>query len=136
MISPLLQSVARILLPPALLLSATLLFRGHQLPGGGFVAGLTTAAAVILQYVAAERRIVERAVPFRPMVLIWVGLALAVATAIAALLLGHPLLTSTFVHVDMPLLGHFELSSTFCFDLGVYLVVTGVTLTILLAIEG
>ncbi|MGH7822779.1 MAG: MnhB domain-containing protein [Candidatus Binatia bacterium] len=135
MISPLLQSIARIILPPALLYAAYLLFRGHNFPGGGFVAGLMTAAAVILQYVSQERKDVDSRAPVDARVLIAVGLALAALTGIGAQLFGYPFLTSAFGHVEVPVLGHFESSTAFFFDLGVYFVVAGVTLTILLEIE-
>jgi multicomponent K+:H+ antiporter subunit A len=133
--SPLLQSVARLLLPPALLYAAHLLFRGHQLPGGGFVAGLMTAAAIILEYVAAERRVADSGLPFRPETLIAAGLALAAATGAGALLLGYPFLTSTFAHTHIPILGEIEYSTVLLFDVGVFLLVAGVTVSILLAIE-
>ena len=135
MISILLNCVARIILPPALLIAAYLLFRGHNLPGGGFAAGLVTAAAFVLQYVATGREQVARVLPFRPDVLIALGLALAALTGLGAQLAGYPFLTSTHGHLDVPVLGEFESSSAFLFDLGVYLVVTGITLRILLAIE-
>lgn len=135
MTSPLLQSVARIILPPALLYAAHLLFRGHNLPGGGFVAGLMVAAAFILQAVAVDRRSVRRVAPVRPERLIPLGLALAVLTGVAAQLLGAPFLTTAFGHVEIPFLGEFESSTAFFFDLGVFLVVAGVTLTILMTIE-
>ncbi len=131
--SPLLTMVARILLPPALLFAAYLFFRGHNLPGGGFVAGLMTAATIILQYVATGRARVYA--PVEAQRLIGWGLALAAITGIGALMAGMPFLTSTFGHIEIPLLGHFEASTASLFDLGVFLVVAGVTLTILLAIE-
>jgi multicomponent K+:H+ antiporter subunit A len=134
-ISILLNSVARIILPPALLIAAYLLVRGHQLPGGGFVAGVLTAAAFVLQFVAAGRTPIARRLPVRPALLVVLGLALAGLTGLGAQLLGYPFLTSTYGHLDLPLLGHFEASTAFFFDCGVYLVVTGVTLEILLAIE-
>ena len=84
MISILLNSVARIILPPALLIAAYLLFRGHNLPGGGFIAGLLTAAAFVLQYVAAGREQVARSLPVRSDLLIALGLALAALTGIGA----------------------------------------------------
>jgi multicomponent K+:H+ antiporter subunit A len=135
MISILLDSVARIILPPALLVAAYLLFRGHNLPGGGFIAGLLTAAAFVLQYVAAGRERVARVLPVRPDLLIGLGLALAALTGVGAQAGGYPFLTSTYGHLDVPVLGEFESSTAFLFDLGVYLVVTGITLRILLAIE-
>jgi len=135
MISILLDSVARIILPPALLVAAYLLFRGHNLPGGGFIAGLLTAAAFVLQYVAAGRERVARVLPVRPDLLIGLGLALAALTGVGAQAGGYPFLTSAYGHLDVPVLGEFESSTAFLFDLGVYLVVTGITLRILLAIE-
>jgi multicomponent K+:H+ antiporter subunit A len=132
--SILLRTIARIILPPAFLYAAYVLFRGHNLPGGGFCAGLLTAAAMILQYVAIERRAVEERSPLRPEALIGLGLALAAATGLAAMALSYPFLTSAFAHVHVPYLGNFESSSALFFDLGVYFVVTGITLTILLVI--
>jgi multicomponent K+:H+ antiporter subunit A len=134
-ISILLQAVARMILPPAMLFAAYLLFRGHNFPGGGFIAGVLTGAAVLLQYVASERRTVDGVAPLRPEGLFVAGLALAALTGLGALVVGYPFLTSTFGHVEIPLLGHFESSTAFLFDLGVYFVVTGIVLTILLAIE-
>jgi len=133
--SILLQTIARVILPPALVYAAYILFRGHNLPGGGFCAGLMTAAAIILQYVASERREVEANAPLRPDGLIALGLALAAATGLAAMLFSFPFLTSSFAHFHVPILGEFESSSALFFDLGVYFVVTGVTLSILLTIE-
>ncbi len=135
MISPLLNSVARIILPPALLVAAYLLFRGHNLPGGGFIAGLLTAAAFVLQFVASGREPVARMLPLNPDLLLASGLALATLTGVGAQLFDYPFLTSTYGHLDVPVLGDFESSTAFFFDLGVYLVVTGVTLRILLTIE-
>jgi multicomponent K+:H+ antiporter subunit A len=133
--SLLLQTISRVILPPALLYAVYLLFRGHNLPGGGFVAGLMTAAAIILQYVASERRSIEDNSPMRPEGLIALGLAFAVLTGIGSMLFSYPFLTSTFAHVHVPVLGDVELTSALFFDLGVYFVVTGITLSILLAIE-
>lgn len=133
--SILLQTIARLLLPPGLVYAAYLLFRGHHLPGGGFVAGLMTAAVIILQYVANDRRSVEESTPLRPEMLIPLGLALTVVTGLGAMLFSYPFLTSAFTHFHVPVLGEFELPSALFFDLGVYFVVTGITVSILLAIE-
>ncbi len=133
--SPLLSTVARVILPPMLLVAAWLLLRGHNQPGGGFIAGLLTAAAFVLQYVATDRRSAAHALPFRPSLLIPLGLALATATGLGAQLKGYPFLTSAVGHAAVVVLGELHLSTAVLFDLGVYLVVTGVTITILLAIE-
>jgi len=133
--SPLLNTVARLVLPPAILYSVYLLFRGHQLPGGGFIAGLMVANAVILQYVAGGRTATRDGAPTTPERLIGIGLFLTLGTGLVAMALSYPFLTSAFTYVDIPLFGKFELASALAFDVGVYLVVAGVTLAILLAIE-
>ena len=125
-------SFSRLLLPLALLVAIFVLLRGHNLPGGGFIAGLITAVALITQYLAngiawTRSRI---STPLHPM--IGVGLLIATATGLASWAFGYPFLTSTFTHVHWPLVGEFELASAMLFDLGVYLVVVGVTLVILL----
>lgn len=135
MTSPLLQTVARAILPVALLLSVHMLVRGHNLPGGGFVAGLMTASALILQFVAVPRHLVERALPCAPPALIWVGLGVAALSALGPLLIGHELLTQTFGGIALPIVGEVKQSTALLFDVGVYLLVTGTTLTILIAIE-
>ena len=122
---------SQLLLPLALLVAVFVLLRGHNLPGGGFIAGLITAVALILQYLAngiawTQSRLSERLHP-----LVGTGLALATATGVASWAFGYPFLTSTFTHVHWPIVGEFELASAMVFDLGVYLVVVGVTVAIL-----
>jgi multicomponent K+:H+ antiporter subunit A len=112
-----------------------LLFRGHNLPGGGFVAGLTMAVALILQYMAGGVRWAEARLDLRPVRLIGLGLATACATGIGAWLFAHPFLTSHTAHVDVPLLGELHLPSAFLFDLGVFLLVVGATALILIALS-
>jgi len=122
---------SQLLLPLALLVAVFVFLRGHNLPGGGFIAGLITAVALILQYLAngvawTQSRLSERLHP-----LIGTGLAFATATGLASWAFGYPFLTSTFTHVHWPIVGEFELASAMIFDLGVYLVVVGVTVAIL-----
>jgi multicomponent K+:H+ antiporter subunit A len=126
--------IMRAMFPAITVLAIYLLFRGHNLPGGGFVAGLTFAVAVILQYMAAGTRRVEDRLDIRPMWLIGLGLVLAAATGAGALLFEHPFLTSHTAHVSLPLLGELHLPSAFFFDLGVFSVVVGATTLILIAL--
>ncbi|MBB3183286.1 multicomponent K+:H+ antiporter subunit A [Halomonas fontilapidosi] len=126
-----LSTVARLVLPIALLVSAYIFLRGHNLPGGGFIAGLITAVALTLQYMAgglvwAQQRMLTA---FRP--LIGAGLLIAVATGLGSWLFGYPFLTSAHGHVTLPLIGEFELATAMLFDLGVYATVVGSTLLIL-----
>jgi len=123
---------ARLLLPLALLVSAFILLRGHNLPGGGFIAGLITAIALIMQYLANGVAWTHARLPARTHPWISAGLVIALLTGLASWLFGRPFLTSAFGHFDLPLIGEFELASAMAFDLGVYLVVVGATLLILI----
>ncbi len=125
-------SLTRLLLPLALLVSVFILLRGHNLPGGGFIAGLVTAVALIMQYLANGVAWTHARLPANTHPLIGAGLAIATLTGLASLAFDHPFLTSTFGHVHWPLVGDFELASAMAFDLGVYLVVVGATLLILI----
>jgi multicomponent K+:H+ antiporter subunit A len=123
---------SRLLLPLALLVAIFVLLRGHNLPGGGFIAGLITAVALITQYLAngIEWTKTRMSTGLPPM--IGIGLLLATLTGVASWLFGYPFLTTTFTHVHWPLVGEFEVASAMMFDLGVFMVVVGVTLVILL----
>jgi multicomponent K+:H+ antiporter subunit A len=125
-------SLTRLLLPLALLVSVYILLRGHNLPGGGFIAGLVTAVALIMQYLANGVEWTHERLPSNMHPLIGAGLAIAVLTGLASFVYGYPFLTSTFGHMDWPLVGEFELASAMAFDLGVYMVVVGATLQILI----
>ncbi|WP_296493877.1 monovalent cation/H+ antiporter subunit A [Rhodoferax sp.] len=127
-----LATFARLLLPLALLVSIYIFLRGHNLPGGGFVAGLITAIALIVQYLANGVSWTHARLPAQTQPWIAAGLVIALLTGLASWLFGHPFLTSTFGYVDWPLVGKFELASAMAFDLGVYLVVVGATLLILI----
>jgi multicomponent K+:H+ antiporter subunit A len=131
----LLRQVARLVLPLALLVSAYLFWRGHNLPGGGFIAGLVTAAALVLQYMAlgqARAEALLQAAGGRRYVR-WVGIGLGLAwfTGAGAFLAGRPFLTSAHGHGHLPVLGDIALASAALFDLGVYLTVVGATMLML-----
>jgi multicomponent K+:H+ antiporter subunit A len=125
-------SFARLLLPLALLVSMYILLRGHNLPGGGFIAGLVTAVALVMQYLANGVVWTQARIPTNMHVVIGAGLLIATITGVASWLFGYPFLTSTFSHIHWPLIGEFELASAMAFDLGVYLVVVGATMLILI----
>jgi multicomponent K+:H+ antiporter subunit A len=129
-------TLTRILLPLALLVAVFILLRGHNQPGGGFIAGLITAVALIVQYLANGATWIHQrmASDSHPMVA-W-GLAIAAFTGLASWLFGYPYLTSTFSHLHWPVVGEFELASAMAFDLGVFLVVVGATLMILVNLGG
>ena len=130
-----LRRVARLVLPLALVLSVHLFWRGHNLPGGGFIAGLVTAVALVLQYIALGQSqadaLLHAAGGRRFVRWIGAGLALALLTGVTAMAFGQPFLTSTFGHPVLPGLGELSLASAAVFDLGVYITVVGAALLML-----
>lgn len=124
-------SFARLLLPLALMVSIYILLRGHNLPGGGFIAGLITAVALVMQYLTNGVSWTQTRLSVNMHTVIGLGLFIATLSGIASWIFGYPFLTSTFSHLHWPLIGEFELASAMVFDLGVYLVVVGATLLIL-----
>ena len=132
--SILLQTVARLTFYLMMILSFFLYWRGHNDPGGGFVAGLLASGAIILQMLAFGIEQVKKLLPFNPILVLASGLAIALATGLAAMLFQFPFMTSALFVRDLPLLGSFEISSAAVFDLGVYLTVVGATIGIIFAI--
>ncbi|WP_416397208.1 monovalent cation/H+ antiporter subunit A [Allohahella sp. A8] len=128
---PLLATVAQSLLPLALLVSVFIFLRGHNLPGGGFIAGLITSVAIILQYLAHGVEWIKGRLKLNYQTLIACGLLIATLTGMGSWLFGKPFLTSWFDYFEWPLVGEFELASAIAFDLGVYLTVVGATVLIL-----
>jgi multicomponent K+:H+ antiporter subunit A len=124
----------RFLLPVMGMIAVYFFMRGHNLPGGGFVAGLIFATALIVQYMVAGTEWVESHLRLRPHRWIGWGLLTACGAGAGAWLLGYPFLTSHTAHVTLPLLGELHLPSAFVFDLGVFLVVVGTTMLILVAL--
>lgn len=131
--SPLmLRITASWILPIALVVSLYIFMRGHNLPGGGFIAGLVTSLALIIQYVAIGQDHAEKMLGAKSGRLyeIWIGIGLTIAglTGIAAWFWSRPFLTSAHIHVHPPLLGDMHLASAALFDVGVYVTVVGATM--------
>ena len=140
------RTVARIVFPIVLLTAIALLLQGHNRPGGGFIAGVLTAAGVGLLYIVygidhLDHELLQRP-PTVPVAgagiereygdLLTAGLALAAGAGIAAMVLGYPFLTQAVAFLEgLPIYDEFEVASAFAFDLGVYFVVVGALLTIL-----
>lgn len=126
-----LAQTTRFLLPLALMVAVYLFLRGHNLPGGGFIAGLVTAVALILQYMASGISWTQQQwrQSFHPVIA--AGVLMATGTGLASILFGYPFLTTTFGHVALPIVGEFELASAMVFDLGVLLTVVGVIMLVL-----
>jgi multicomponent K+:H+ antiporter subunit A len=124
----LVREVTRTLVPLAALVAIYLFLRGHNQPGGGFIAGLTFACALIAARIGGGGRPVPApgALPQAP----WIagGLLVAGLTGLGSLGVGYPFLTSAFGHPVLPWLGEIPISSTALFDLGVFITVVAATM--------
>jgi len=128
----LLEITTRALFPTILVFSIYLLLVGHYGPGGGFAAGLVAGLAFVLRYIAGG----SAATRIRPPALIGLGLGVAVLTALAPTLVGAPVLATTKLALDVPLLGHLETQTSVFLDVGVYLLIIGVVLDLLRSLGG
>ena len=128
---PILAVMARILLPLALMVSVYIFLRGHNAPGGGFIAGLVTSVALILQYVASGTGWMQERLRWKYRRVAVSGVLIAALTGVGSWFFGYPFLTSTFSHIHWPVVGDFELASAMAFDTGVYVTVVGATMLIL-----
>ncbi len=126
--------LARLLLPFAVMVSVFLFLRGHNEPGGGFVAGLVLSVALLLQYIISGTHWVEAHMPLRLRRWIAMGLLIVLATGLASLAWGYPFLTSHTAHWTLPLIGELHVASAIFFDIGVFMLVVGSTLMILTSI--
>jgi multicomponent K+:H+ antiporter subunit A len=136
-LNPVLLSVAaRILLPFALLVSVYIFLRGHNLPGGGFIAGLVTSVALVMQYMAGGLVATSEKLQMNFPKIIGSGVLIAGLTGLGSFVFGSTFLTSAFVHPSLPLIGEVPLASAAAFDLGVFLTVVGATLLTISALSG
>ncbi|NTS42978.1 Na+/H+ antiporter subunit B [Flavisolibacter sp. BT320] len=127
------RTAATFLLPLLLLFSIFILLRGHYLPGGGFVGGIIASIAFVLHAFAFGLRNTRKLLRVQPMRLMPAGLALAVFSAILPVFKGLPIMTGLWLSDPLPVIG--LVGSALLFDLGVYIVVLGVALTIIFTIS-
>ncbi|MBI5446030.1 MAG: Na+/H+ antiporter subunit B [Deltaproteobacteria bacterium] len=130
--SLILSTASRLLLPLLLLFSLFLLLRGHNEPGGGFVAGLVAAVAFVLQALAHGVAQARRMLRAEPRLLVASGLLTALASGLVSMTLGQPFLTGRWSTLRMPVIGH--AGTPLLFDAGVYLVVAGMALLIVFSL--
>ena len=129
MTSTILQTATRVLMPLLLLFAVFLLLRGHNQPGGGFVGGLVVASSFVLYSIAFGVDAGRRALLVRPATLLGVGPLVALTSGLPAVITGQPFMTAQWTEV--PLGGTaVALGTPLVFDVGVFLAVIGVVLTI------
>ncbi len=120
--------------PIIITLALYLLVRGHDLPGGGFAAGITASIAILLLYMAGGTRWVEARLNVQPVRWISLGLLSAALTGVGAIVAGFPFLTTYFNYLTVPIIGDIPIASALIFDIGVFAVVVGTTVLMLIAI--
>jgi multicomponent Na+:H+ antiporter subunit B len=130
--SVILATGTRYILPVVLLFSAFLLIRGHNEPGGGFVGGLAASVGFVLFAVSFGVKRAREVLPVDPRVLIGVGLLVAILSGLLPFVLGMPFLTGMWYPYEIPAIH--KIGTPLLFDVGVYLVVIGVVLTIVFSL--
>ena len=123
--------IARTLLPLALLTAVYLFLRGHNLPGGGFIAALVAGTAIILQYLSDGSAMAQSRLGWRYRMLVGIGVLISAITGLGSLVLGYPFLTTSFGYFSLPLIGKFELATALLFDLGVFVAVVAAVIIVL-----
>jgi multicomponent Na+:H+ antiporter subunit B len=127
-----LKTATRFLTVLLAVFSVFILLRGHNEPGGGFIGGLLIASAFMLHNLAFGVREVRALLRIDPRTLMGIGLAVALVSGCLGLLAGRPLLTALWLGQPVPGLG--KIGTVLMFDVGVFLVVLGAVLTILLGL--
>lgn len=132
--SVILSTTTRILMPMLLLFSAFMLLRGHNLPGGGFIGGLVASATFILHSYAHGVKRTRELLRVSPRTLIGVGLLVALGSGCVSLVIAEPFMTGQWGEIQINSGEIWHLGTPFFFDVGVYLVVVGAVLTIILSL--
>jgi multicomponent Na+:H+ antiporter subunit B len=127
-----LRIASKYILPLLLLFSIFMLLRGHYLPGGGFVGGLVASIAFVLHAFANGMDKTRNLMRIHPGFLMPVGLLISVLSGVVPMVMELPFLTGIWYPDKLPVIGSF--GSALFFDIGVYLVVIGATLTIIFSI--
>jgi len=129
-----LKTAARFLIPIFMVLSFFLLIRGHNEPGGGFIGGLVASSALALYLIAAGLEESQKLMRIKPIVLITAGLLVAFLSTVPSIITGLPFMTAFWINTEIPVAG--KVGTPLLFDLGVYLLVIGITTKIIFNLAG
>lgn len=127
--------VTRVLMPIVVVVGIYIFLRGHNEPGGGFVAGLVIAIALLMQYMASGFAWTQERKKIEYHTMIGLGVVIAGLTGAGAWLAGQPFLTSAYTYVHLPPIEEFELATAMLFDLGVFLTVLGAVMLMLYSLS-
>ena len=128
--SVILKAATRLLSGLVLVLSIYMLWRGHHEPGGGFIAALVAATAFALMGLSEGPAAVRNGLRIRPQYLMAAGMLLSMSAGGIGIFYQQPFLTGLWWPSHSALAG-----TPLLFDIGVFLVVLGAILTVLLALE-
>lgn len=128
------RHIVQWLFPVTAMVAVYIFMRGHDLPGGGFAAGITLSVAFVLQYMTLGTRRAEAVLSVLPLRWMGAGLLISGLTGAGSFLFGYPFLTSHARYLEVPVIGKVPLASALIFDLGVFALVVGATLLMLIAI--
>lgn len=129
--SLILRTATRVLVPVILVFSVFIMLRGHDAPGGGFIGGMVAGGAFALYLLSFDLAMARSAVPIPPALMVAIGLLVAASSGIIGLVTTGSYLTGVWADWDLPVLGSVAVGTPLLFDVGVYLLVTGMTLSIL-----
>jgi multicomponent K+:H+ antiporter subunit A len=127
--------VTRVLMPIAIVVGLYIFLRGHNEPGGGFVAGLVIAIALLMQYMASGFAWTQERKRIEYHTMIGLGVVIAGLTGVGSWLFGQPFLTSAYTYIHLPPIEEFELATAMLFDLGVFLTVLGAVMLMLYSLS-
>ncbi|GEK32963.1 Na(+)/H(+) antiporter subunit B [Kurthia sibirica] len=130
-----LRTVVQFVVFIVLTIAIYLFFAGHYTPGGGFVAGLVLASAVVMLYISFDTDTVRKGLPLDFKIVAAIGVTLALLSGILPMLFGQPFLKMSSMNIQFPLIGEKTLATVMIFELGVALTVVGVVMTIILSIS-
>lgn len=128
-----LETLVYLIVRTALVFSLYLLFSGHNSPGGGFVAGLVLGISLMLEYIAGGSEQIREVLPIKGTTMLAFGLTLALLTGLAGFVWGDAFLETTYVEVEVPVLGVVKATSALSFDIGVFAVVAGLVASLITA---
>ncbi|MEM6822210.1 MAG: Na+/H+ antiporter subunit B [Verrucomicrobiota bacterium] len=136
MTSIILSAASRFLFVPLIIISLIVLYRGHNLPGGGFIGGLIASSAFVLVMLADGTKAARQALKVTPVSLIAAGLLVAISSGILAIAVGQMFMKGLWLPgFAVPLLGNVHLGTPLLFDIGVYLAVLGFSLGVIFELE-
>lgn len=129
-----LEKTARLFLWIVAVLSVILLLRGHNLPGGGFIAGIVLSVGFIFYGIVFGSHAIQKIIKYNSRTWMGIGLLLVLISAIIPVLAGSEVMTGTWLKISLPLMGEIHLGTPLLFDTGIFVTVAGLILSVIISI--